>query len=278
MLHNETSPAIGLSAKVPETEKSRELGTFPISERSVEAETLEKPLNINARGGGPLDTAPAETVPEIKSRDSISGLENGETEPFRPISTPEEVAEATAHFKLVKGAESPDQKRRANKEHGRVFSLMQFQRNAKTGEVMYTQEQLDAALTELQEREILEHYAYIWQTKDRYNEIGAEARRKKGYGDVQPGDFVAPHLHGAIMLHQSFDLSVRQVSDIFEMPQSRVTLGGGIISKNGDERPKGPGSAKWSFLQLVQYMTHERVWGDHSQADGIPSWERGQDD
>lgn len=253
-------------------EKTRKLGDSQISEDHSEASTLELPHKINARGGGPLGPAPADDVPEFSpefySRDSV----NSGILPYKVVSTPEEAAAASAFFESFKTGESDGQKQRANKKHGRVFSLTQFLINVKTGERMYSQEQLDAGLADLRDRELLEHHAYIWQSKDRYNEKGAAARREKGYGNVQPGDLVPVHVHVAILLNPGCDLTVRQVSDVFEMPSSRVKVASDAL---GDDAPTGRGAAKKAFLDLVQYMTHERVWGDHSEPDGIPAWERG---
>ncbi len=253
-------------------EKTRKLGHSLISEDHSEASTLELPHKINARGGGPLGPAPADDVAEFMAEKETRPWIQQETRPFRPISTPDEVAAATAFFESFRAGETEGQKQRANKKHGNVLSLTQFLINVKTGERMYSQEQLDAGLADLRDRELLEHHAYIWQSKDRYNEKGAAARREKGYGNVQPGDLVPVHVHVAILLKPGCDLKVRQVSDIFEVPSSRVKTASEAL---GDKSPRGRGAAKKAFLDLVQYMTHERVWGDHSEPDGIPAWERG---
>ena len=253
-------------------EKTRKLGHSPILEDHSEASALELPHKINARGGGPLGPAPADDVAEFVAEKETRPQTRPETGPFRPISTPDEVAAAKSFFEAAKAGETDGQKQRANRKHGNVLSLVQFLTNPKSGERMYSQEQLDAGLEALRDRDLLEHHAYIWQTKDRYNEKGAAARREKGYGNVQPGDLVAPHVHLAILLKPGCDLKVRQISDLFEVPSSRVETASEAL---GDKSPRGRGAAKKAFLDLVQYMTHERVWGDHSEPDGIPAWERG---
>lgn len=263
------SAGLGVAA-----EKVKQLGNSAIADSEI-ARIPEEPRNYAHAGAAPLGTAPAPTVAELVAELVTRPLHNPSTGPFRPVSTPDEVAAAAAFFERIKAAESADQKSRASRLHGRVFSVMQFLQNAKTGETMYSQEQLDTGLDALRERGVLQHHAYIWQTKDRYNEKGAKQRRDKGYGNVQPGDFVPSHVHLAVLLKSGFDYKVRQISDLFEIPASRVRTAGEALE---DKAPKGgPGAAKRSFLDLVTYMTHERLWGDHSQLDGIPSWERGSD-
>lgn len=258
-------------AEISSSQKTRELGANPESDTLIADDSAPEPLDIKMRAGDPLGLALAQPVPELNPELTTRDDLQSNNVPFHPFSTPEEVAEASELFLQAKQGETAEQKRRAHRQHGRVFSLMQYLKNAKTGEPLYSQEQLDSGLVVLRKRNVLENFAYLWQTKDRYNEKGATARIARGYSDVQAGDFVPTHVHIAIILKPTFDWSIRQMSDAFEIPASRIKKASEVL---GDGTPRGgPGAGRRAFLDLVQYMTHENVWGDHSQPDGIPSWE-----
>ena len=118
---------------------------------------------------------------------------------------------------------------------------------------MLTQEQIDAGLDYLRATEMLELHAQIWQDRDTYNAQGAADRTAKGWGQVNPGDFVPLHWHAVIKLNPGNDLTVRQISDIFKIPASRVR----IPSETIEDSPKGRGAAMAAFVSLCRYLTHE---------------------
>ncbi|WP_314096013.1 hypothetical protein [Microbacterium foliorum] len=251
----ETAPAADPTAPVKAgVAEIPELGDLAAP---VSASALRNPHEINERAGGALLGCPAPTPPSFVPEFSFSESTNPvvlATGGFREVvSTPQQRAEAAAFFEDAKAAESAGARQRANRLHGPVFSLMQYRRNARTGQTMLTQEQIDAGLNRLREMEVLEHHAEIWQDRDTYNAQGAADRTAKGWGQVDPGDFVPLHWHAVIKLNPGNDLTVRQVSDIFKIPASRVR----IPSETLDDSPKGRGAAMAAFVSLCRYLTHE---------------------
>lgn len=243
-------------AKV-DAEKFSDLGDPVALGSSTSTLTLDNPHEINVRAGGALLGCPAPTSPSFVTEFSFSEAANPVTVPsggFREVvSTPQQVAEAAAFFEEAKAAESAGARQRANRLHGPVFSLMQYRRNARTGQTMLTQEQINAGLDRLREMEVMELHAEIWQARDTYNARGAADRTAKGWGQVNPGDVVPLHWHAVIKLNPGNDLTVRQISDIFKIPASRVR----IPSETLDDSPRGRGAAMAAFVSLCRYLTHE---------------------
>lgn len=238
-------------------EETRNLGDEPVGSFAPSALPLEVPPELEARAGGALLGCPAPTSPSFVTEFANAGSANAVISAptgFRDVvSTSEQVAEAAAFFEEAKAAESAGARQRANRLHGPVFSLMQYRHNGRTGQVMLTQEQIDAGLDRLRGMEVLELHAQIWQDRDTYNAQGVADRTAKGWGQVNPGDFVPLHWHAVIKLNPGNDLTVRQISDIFRIPASRVR----IPSETLDDSTKGRGAAMAAFVSLCRYLTHE---------------------
>lgn len=244
--------------------ETRKLGVEQPSSFSTASSDPETTLDINVRTGGGLLGSPAPRSPSLVTENAISVFVDSVTPPsdryLLVVSTPAEIAEAMAFFAETKAAETTGQSKRANSLHGSVFSLMQWRRNPRTGQLMLTQEQIDSGLTKLQEMDVLDLHADIWQNRDTYNTRGAEERTKKGFGQVQAGDFVPLHNHMTLKLKQGCELTVRQVSDAFAIPSARVKLPREAMS----DAPQGRGAALKAFLDLTAYLTHELCAGDAS--------------
>lgn len=246
-------------------EETRKLGEdLPevVAEHPV---TAENPHELNACERGGLLGSPAPTPPRFVTgnrnavvQNSVSAQTRGY---FQVVSTPDEIADAAAFFANAKAVETAGQRQRANRQHGSVFGLMQYRQNARTGRVMLTQETIDTGLARLRDLDVLDLHADVWQSRDTYNAKGAAARTAKGWGVISPGDRVPLHWHGAILLKRGCDLTIRQVSDAFEIPSARIRLPREAL---GDAAPKGRGAARRAFLDLCAYLTHELVAGDHS--------------
>lgn len=227
--------------------------------------TAENPHENNACEGGGLLGSPAPKPPSFVTENRNAVVQNsvstGSRGYLQVASTPDEVAAAAAFFKDAKAVETTGQRRHANRQHGSVFGLMQYRKNARTGQVMLTQETIDTGLDRLRDLDVLDLHADVWQSRDTYNAKGAAARTGKGWGVVSTGDRVPLHWHGVILLKRGCDLTIRQVSDAFEIPAARIRLPREAL---GDNAPKGRGAARRAFLDLCAYLTHELVVGDHS--------------
>lgn len=242
-------------------EESRKLGdrlSDAVHEDSVTAENRHR---TNAREGGGLLGSPAPTSPSSVTENRNAVAQNVVNGYFKMVSTPAEIAAAAAFFADAKAAETTGQRQRANRQHGSVFGLMQYRQNARSGQVMLTQETIDTGLDRLRGLDVLDLHADVWQSRDTYNTKGAAARTAKGWGIVSAGDRVPIHWHGAILLKRGCDLTIRQVSDAFEIPSARIRLPREAL---GDNAPKGRGAARRAFLDLCAYLTHELVAGDRS--------------
>ncbi|MFJ3028517.1 hypothetical protein ACIPEQ_06700 [Curtobacterium sp. NPDC087080] len=242
-------------------EKTRKVGdrlSEDVAERPL---TAENPHEINACEGGGLLGSPAPTSPSSVTENRNAVVQNSVSGYLEVVSTPDEIAAAAAFFADAKAAETTGQRQRANRQHGSVFGLMQYRQNARTGQVMLTQETIDTGLERLRDLDVLDLYADVWQSRDTYNSKGAAERTAKGWGTVNPGDRVPLHWHCAILLKRGCDLTIRQVSDAFEIPSARIRLPREAL---GDDAPKGRGAARRAFLDLCAYLTHELVAGDHS--------------
>lgn len=246
------------------TSQTRKLGDQPVTCIPTSCDAPDELHKINGHEGGGLLGSPALPSPTFGTEIANSV---GTTLPdalgsryLEVDSTPAEIAEALSFFVDAKAKETDGQRKRANSLHGSVFSIMQWRRNPRTGMVMLTQEQLDGGIAKLQEMELLDLHADIWQNKDTYNDKGAAARTEKGFGVVIPGDLVPLHNHMVLKLRQGCELTVRQVSDVFAIPSARIQLPREAMA----DAPQGRGAAMRAFLDLTAYLTHELVAGDHS--------------
>lgn len=247
------------------SEETRNLGDVTPGDVTGSSMPLGKPQELEAPEGGGVLGSPAPTSPSLATENRNEVLQNS-VEPealtyLEVVSTPDQVAAAVAFFAEAKAAETTGQRQRANRQHGSVFGLMQYRQNARTGQVMLTQEAIDAGLNRLRALDVLDLHADVWQSRDTYKAEGAAARTAKGWGAVGAGDRVPLHWHGAILLKRGADLTIRQVSDAFEIPSARIRLPREAL---GDNAPKGRGAARRAFLDLCAYLTHELVAGDHS--------------
>lgn len=173
--------------------------------------------------------------------------ESDDVEPVVVASTPEQVAAAHEFFVAAKAVESKAQRQRARKV-SRVFSAMQYHRNPDTGEVMFTQEQLDAGLAALGDR--LFRWAYIWHDSDRLVDVD------EGTGDLRCVGIKGLHMHLVLWVADGDGprLTVRTVSDSFEIPSSKVRVPNEV---DEIEKAAGRGAAERAFYDLCEYLTHE---------------------
>ncbi|MCK8476917.1 hypothetical protein [Microbacterium aurugineum] len=257
------SPEDGLQENHQETRKLGDDLSAADAEHPMVSEQRRK---INASEGGGLLGSPAPASPRFVTENRNPVVQKSVSAEARVylevVSTPDEIAAAAAFFADTRAAETAGQRQRANRQHGSVFGLMQYRQNARTGRVMLTQEAIDTGLERLRDLDVLDLYADVWQSRDTYNPKGAVERTAKGWGVVNPGDRVPLHWHGVIMLKRGRDLTIRQVSDVFEIPSARIRLPREAL---GDDAPKGRGAARRAFLDLCAYLTHELVVGDHGE-------------
>jgi hypothetical protein len=247
----------GIQENHEETRKLGDRFSDAVYEHSATAENWH---GTDTREGGGLLGSPAPTSPSSVTENRNAVAPNAVNGYLEMVSTPAEIAAAAAFFADAKAGETTGQRQRANRLHGSVFGLMQYRQNARTGQVMLTQETIDTGLDRLRNLDVLDLHADVWQSRDTYNAKGAAARTAKGWGIITPGDRVPLHWHGAILLKRGCDLTVRQVSDAFEIPSARIRLPREAL---GDNAPKGRGAARRAFLDLCAYLTHELVAGDH---------------
>ena len=269
----ETPAEIDTDATASENEKNsgtRATADTPDSEQSPgnSADLQEH----NARGGDSLGSPPRPTLlPEFETRacDSGPGAEtraegNSGDQPvsvpefpapggdtYVPVeSTAEEVAAATAFTEAQKSAEKPAEKPRA-RLHGAVFSLMQYRSHPETGEVMWTQEQIDAGIRGLLDDGYEVKGADIWHGLDRHL-VEVDGRQ------VAEGELKPLHWHGVLWVVGG-DLTARQVADRFEIPLRRVQLPRELAAQEGREPRKGRGSAENAFFDYCEYLVHENT-------------------
>ncbi|GEE02257.1 hypothetical protein nbrc107696_27030 [Gordonia spumicola] len=200
---------------------------------ALETTANATPLETDAVDFADLD------VPGADPSDDVS--------PVVVVSTPEQVAEARAFFARAKADESAAQKQRTRKV-SRVFSAMQYHRNPATGEVMFTQEQLDAGLAALADR--LFRWAYIWHDRDRLVEVDA------GTGDAVCCGIKGLHAHLVLWVADGDGArpTIRTVSDAFEIPSAKVRVPNEV---DEIEKRAGRGAAEKVFFDLCEYLPHE---------------------
>ena len=185
--------------------------------------------------------------PSDASELSIPGAdESDDVTPCVVVSTPEEIAAAREFFTKAKAAESPGQKKRARKV-SRVLSVMQYHRHPDTGEVIFTQVQLDEGLTALTDR--LYRWAYIWHDSDRLVEVD------EGTTEMVCCGLKGLHVHIVLWFKDTDGPrpTVRMVSDALSVPSPRVRVPNEVdeIEKNA-----GRGAAEKAFYDLCEYLCH----------------------
>lgn len=186
--------------------------------------------------------------PSDASELSIPGAdESDDVTPCVVVSTPEAIAAAREFFTKAKAAESPGQKKRARKV-SRVLSVMQYHRHPDTGEVIFTQVQLDEGLTALTDR--LYRWAYIWHDSDRLVEVD------EGTTEMVCCGLKGLHVHIVLWFKDTDGPrpTVRMVSDALSVPSPRVRVPNEVdeIEKNA-----GRGAAEKAFYDLCEYLCHE---------------------
>lgn len=179
---------------------------------------------------------------------SIPGAdESDDVSPCEVATAPEDVAAAQTFFASVKVSESADQKKRARKV-SRVISVMQYHQHPETGDVIFTQEQLDEGLAALADR--LYRWAYIWHDSDRLVEVD------EGTTEMVCCGLKGLHVH-IVLWFKDIDgprPTVRTVSDALTVPSPRVRVPNEVdeIEKNA-----GRGAAEKAFYDLCEYLCHE---------------------
>lgn len=123
----------------------------------------------------------------------------------------------------------------------RIFNIMQYERHPITGEVLMTEKQIKAGL----DHKTIKRWAYACHDKDVYSEVD-EANDKDGR--IKAGDVKPRHWHICIELGTN-RLEIGTIAKWFGVPENFVEIA------------KGAGA----FLDIVQYLTHER---DEQQALG----------
>ncbi len=173
--------------------------------------------------------------------------ENDDVSPFVIESTPEQVAEAEVFFEAAKEKETREQKARA-RMRSRVVSIMQYRAHPKTGEVMMTQEQIEAGLRTL--GPCIHRVAYIWHLFDRLVDVDEGTEQPVCCG------LKGPHVHIVIWFTEDRP-TIRAVSDAFWVPSARVQPPKEIAAQEGTELHKGRNAAEKAFFDLAEYLTHE---------------------
>ncbi|NKX51737.1 RNA helicase, partial [Arthrobacter deserti] len=219
----------------------------------------------DAKAQQPFD--PSELpIPGADESDSVA--------PCVVISTPEAGAAAREFFVEAKAAESVEQKKRA-RMRSRVFTVMQYHGHPKTGEVIFTQEQLDEGLAALgdghpktgeviytQEQldeglaahgDCLYRWAYIWHDSDRLVEVD------EGTTEMTCCGLKGLHMHLVLWVKGAHDSrpTVRTVSDAFSVPSPRVRVPNEVAAQGGIADHKGRNAAERAFFDLCEYLTHE---------------------
>ena len=173
--------------------------------------------------------------------------ENDDVSPFVIESTAEQVAEAEAFFGAAKEKETREQKARA-RMRSRVVSIMQYRAHPRTGEVMMTQEQIEAGLRTL--GPCIHRVAYTWHLFDRLVEVDEGTEQPVCCG------LKGPHVHIVIWFTEDRP-AIRAVSDAFWVPSARVRPPKEIAAQEGTELHKGRNAAEKAFFDLAEYLTHE---------------------
>lgn len=260
-----------MSASAEPNREKGEIFRIPDHERSTHSEQLteetENPWNsadlTRAGVGDPLGSPTPNLDPECDP-ECDSGSENPDQIPDRHpgpasgrgplvvVSTPEQLAEAQAFFKRMKTSETDGQRQRA-RQHGNVFSLMQYREHPDTGEIMWSREQLDQLVAALDADDVLDRWAAIWQDRDLRED----------------GSPVPLHMHVAIKLKPGCQKTIRWISDHAWLPASRVQTPKEFRERRGEAVEVGRLAGERAFYDMVQYLTHEKYAapGEYARPD-----------
>ena len=251
-----------------------ETSATPQNEAARAAFSLVDQGFLNARAGGPLDPPAPTPVAPLKKFNGANGANGAKTAPetglmvidgpvsdqesttgFYTLNSTSEEVEQAHDFTARQVAAMTD----AQKEHarikGRCFSLMQYRVHKETGEVMLTQEQIDNGLASLEEQGLLDRYAVIFHDKD----VEGGHRWHLGTAPTTPPKPL--HMHAVVLLKDG-RMRVGQVARLFDLPPSRVEVG-------GDQR-RGRWAAERGFFDLCQYLVHENAQNQGRRAKGEP--------
>jgi hypothetical protein len=195
------------------------------------AETLVNPENLaNAQAGGLLGS------PRYRT-------------PVTPVSPASDAEAVRRFFENAKSAETEPQKKRARLTAS-VFSVMQYEVHADSGELMVTQAQLDNGLS----MSSIKKHALAWHDLDRFDT--AEAAHQQSQGRfIAPGDLKPRHVH--VVIACDHDYSIRQISDWLMIPSARVKIPKELAEKEGRKPYSGRGAREKAFFDFCQYLTHE---------------------
>lgn len=206
-------------------------------------------VSVSSPVGGPVELETDAQAPEPFDATALEFPGADESDAVGPcvvVSTPEEVAAAREFFAEAKAAESAGQKKRAKKV-SHVFSLMQYHQHPETGEVIFTQEQLNDGLAALAGR--LYGWAYIWHDSDRLVEVD------EGTTEMVCCGIKSLHVHSVLWFKDTGPRpTVRMVSDAFSVPSPRVRVPNEV---DEIEKSAGRGAAEKAFYDLCEYLCHE---------------------
>lgn len=251
-----------------------ETSAIPQNEAARAAFALVNQGFFNARAGDPLDSPAPTLVAPLEKINGANGANGAKNSPetgfvvnetpgkdqestssfYTLISTPEQ-AEAAHDFTARQVAAMTEVQKERARRKGRCFSLMQYRSHKETGEVMLTQEQLDAGLAALEEQGLLDRYAMIFHDKD----VEDGHRWHLGTPPTIPPKPL--HMHAAILLKDG-RMRIGQLARLFDLPPSRVAIG-------GDKR-RGRWAADQGFFDLCQYMVHEDKTNQLARDRGEP--------
>ena len=169
--------------------------------------------------------------------------------PVSPVSPVEEALAASDFFQRALAAESKAQSSRA-KLSSSVFSILQYEKHADTGEVMVTQDQIDMGLGMTS----IKRFAYAWHDSDRFDDTEAQSQQEAGR-PVKAGDLKPRHVH--IVIQCDHDYTIRQISNWLQIPSARVQIPKELAAKEGRTPYTGRNAREKAFYDLAQYLTHE---------------------
>lgn len=239
--------------------------------------SLVRQGNLDARAGDPLDSPAHRPVASLEKSNEANEANKAKNSPETGLvvnetpvkdqedanapssfyvltSTPEEV-EAASDFTARQVADMTELQRERARRKGRCFSLMQYRSHTETGEVMLTQEQLDAGLAALEEQGLLDRYAMIFHDKD------VEGGHQWHLGTPPTNPPKPLHMHAAILLKDG-QVRIGQIARLFDLPPSRVEIG-------GDKR-RGRWASNQGFYDLCQYLVHENQTNQLARDKGEP--------
>lgn len=250
-----------------------EISAIPQNEAAGAAFALVNQGFFNARAGDPLDSPAPTLVAPLKKFNGANGANGAKSDPetglmvidepvsdqesttgFYTLNSTSEEVEQVHDFTARQVAAMTDSQKEHARNKGRCFSLMQYRTHKETGEVMLTQEQIDAGLAALEEQGLLDRYAVIFHDKD----VEGGHRWHLGTPTAPPKPL---HMHAAVLLKDG-RMRVGQVARLFDLPPSRVEVG-------GDQR-RGRWAAEQGFFDLCQYLVHENAQNQGRRAKGEP--------